>query len=128
MSGPNLRGEGSEVNLYLFALCCFSCSLKLTQESNVVGSNVVGEQVTDVGDLMADHTQTFDAQSKCKSGDFVWIVSDRLEHVWINHSGATELDPFSIPVVIRFHAWFGEREERRPNPNWNFIAQVITRK
>ena len=45
--------------------------LKLAQEPDVVG-----KQVTDVFDLMADHAQPFNAQAECESGILFWVVTD----------------------------------------------------
>ena len=41
-------------------------TLKLMQEPRVVS-----KQIPDIRDLMADHAQSFDAESECKTTDFL---------------------------------------------------------
>ena len=74
---------------------------------------------------MPDHAQSLDSESERKPADFVGVVADASQHVRVDHSGSAEFDPLAVPIVIRFDARFGEREERRADANWNFITQVV---
>ena len=96
--------------------------LKLSQEPDVVG-----EQVADVFDLVSDHAEPLDAQPERESGILFRIIADAAKHVRIDDPGAAKLNPTTVPEIIGFDAWFGEREERRSNSHRDFIAQIIRR-
>lgn len=58
------------------------CLSKLTQEAHVVL-----KQPTDVGNSVAYHRETFDAEPEREARHFIGVVPHRLEHRRINHSG-----------------------------------------
>ena len=74
---------------------------------------------------MATHAQPLNTQTKRKPRDLIGVIADCLEDIGVDHSGATELNPLTIPQEVHFHTGLGEWKERGTKPNLHVIAQVV---
>lgn len=80
--------------------------LKLRQESQVVR-----EEVPDVGNLVSQHRDTFRSHPESKAGVFAGIVTSILENLRVDHPGAQDFNPVAVPVDRHVYTRLNEREE-----------------
>src|SRR5690606_15815737 len=87
-------------------------------------TDVVFVELANVRDIVPPHADSFHPQTKGEATHLVGIVTYRGQHVRIDHAGSAHLDPAVVPSHIDFDAGFGEWEERRPEADMHFAAEI----
>ena len=99
-------------------------------------ADVVGDEVADVVDVVADHGAAVDAEAEGEARPLLGVDADGLEHVGVDHPAAAQLDPARLrahPAALalaedagdlELGRRLGEREERRPQPGVDVGAEV----
>ena len=77
----------------------------------------------DIIDAVFEHHEAVDSERKGKALPFVWIDSCRLEDIWVDESGAENLEPFVVPSHIHFYCRLDEWEIARSEADFGVWAE-----
>ena len=88
--------------------------------------HVVLIQQPDVVDLVSPHAKPLNAQPEGKAGHVFRIIAHRAQHIRVDHTGPSHLDPTlaAVPEHVDFNARLGEGEERRTEADFHVPAQI----
>src|SRR5262245_513648 len=100
-------------------IAAFSHSSKLSEKADVVLI-----KLSNIINIVPPQADALHAKTEGEAGHFFRIVTDRGEHVRIDHAGAPHFDPAVVPLHIDFHAGLREWEERRAEADVHLSAEV----
>src|SRR4030066_1722162 len=99
---------------------------------------IIREEEPDVIDPIFEHGDPLDAHSKCKAGDFLRIIIDKLINCRVDHSRPQDLQPSCIrtdpasfspadeTLDIDFCTGLCERKKTRPETESRLLAEHLS--